>query len=124
MFLRATFIQDISEFLIVVRPFLWDVIRDNRYGFTERIILEWILREELFQTNLIVPRHHRHQQMPFVHWHGQLRSNFPYPFSKYVAYHLRFPKLYDPDSEIELEVLNQNELWIRYYTHTPKYNHA
>jgi hypothetical protein len=112
---RATLIQDIYEYKEILRPYLDPLMEPyTTHGISEESTLHWILAEELELIYGLFDESHEHNCFPYVQIHNQLSGLLPYPLSVLTANYVRAPKLYNPESFINLELVGR-DLHIKYF---------
>jgi hypothetical protein len=113
---KATLIQDITQYLLVLREYLQPVLTNYpHYNHTpEADVIKWIIEEELELGWHLFASRHIHNAYPHHYIHNLVSASMPMPLTNYSQFYLLAPQLYGDHNEISIR-LDRNDLYIHYY---------
>jgi hypothetical protein len=128
---QATLIQDISDFRVIIEPFLRSIIETYpgeqicgvragtaflAYKKLEfDVVLKWIVCEELELQAGLFERAHEHNHPLYLEIYHKLINCFSYDLPKFLRWYIRMPRVYDGDNHVDV-ALTQRDLFITYYS--------
>lgn len=115
--IRATLIQNTSEFQTYLSPYLNRVMENYATtGVVYEDALEWIVAEELELIHLLFDRKHQHRRraLPYLTIYWDLKAILPIDLSACVSYYLAAPRLYG-DLEIKISFVGP-DLYLKYHS--------
>ncbi len=113
---KATLIQDIREYLYILRSALLPLLQDFHAfaGVTVDDALLWIINEEIERTRQLYPIDHRRSQHTYATLYQAVKDALPFPISIYTGFYIQTPRLYGDAVEIRTRIFC-GDLYI-YYT--------
>jgi hypothetical protein len=114
--IRATLIQNTTEFQAYLKPYLDSVMEPYASsGVAYEDALEWIVAEELELIYMLFDRKHqmRRRSNPYQWIYASLQTILPVPLSVCVSYYIAAPRLYE---DLEVVIGFQGpDLHIQYF---------
>ena len=115
---RAILIQDIREYLYVLREALLPLLQDFHEweGVTVDDALLWIINEEIEQYKEIYPTNHWRNHGTYSALYHGVKDALPFSIRTYTSHYIQLPKLYGDNVEISTRIIN-GDLYIHYTSH-------
>jgi len=112
---KAILIQDIREYLQVLRQALLPLLQDFHAfaGVTVDDALLWIINEEIEQYREIYPVNHWRNHGTYSVLYQAVKEALPFSIRTYTSYYIQLPKLYGDNVEITTRIIT-GDLYIYY----------
>lgn len=114
---RAILIQDINEYLLMMRQFLGVLFQEHhaQAGLTEDDVIKWIIEEELEQNYYLFTHRHVHNHVAYSTFYSQIKLMSAVPIEEYTSHYIKSPKLYGDDTVVDIKIKGR-DLYIYYST--------
>ena len=113
---KAILIQDISEYLGIMRPYVRRVLfKYNAISLNMDNIIRWIIEEELELIYGVFINGHVHNKYPEIIIHNILNREMHAALSIVTSNHIKAPKIYGDIESVYMSI-NKFDLTLMYYS--------
>lgn len=100
---RALLIQDVSEYLAILRPIVRSVIEQYTFfDINEQMVIDWIMKEELERTCHLLSVNHNPANPLFRRIYDQIRNMVD--LNLFTGWYVKTPNLYGDHCYVDVEI--------------------